>query len=97
MCEIRGKEYVSSNFEVLRNQLEDTLNFQNIFVTSLENRVLLHKKEVRIKQINSISDADIESRALNVLTHGKYSKKEDKFKELNELKRIIQRDFDSQR
>ena len=75
--EIRGKEYVSSNFEVLKNQLEDTLNFQDIFVTSLENRVLLHKKEARLKQINSISDADIESHALNVLTHGEYSKKED--------------------
>ena len=95
VCEIRGKEYVSSNFEVLRNQLEDTLNFQNIFVTSLENRVLLHKKEVRIKQINSISDADIESRALNVLTHGKYSKKEARLQELNKLKKdYFGKDFD---
>ena len=96
VCEIRGKEYVSSNFEVLRNQLEDTLNFQNIFVTSLENRVLLHKKEVRIKQINSISDADIESRALNVLTHGEYSKKEDRFKELNAFEEKYPKRFNSQ-
>ena len=96
VCEIRGKEYVSSNFEVLRNQLEDTLNFQNIFVTSLENRVLLHKKEARIKQINSISDADIESRALNVLTHGEYSKKEDRFKELNAFKEKYPKKFNSQ-
>lgn len=96
MCEIGGKEYVSSNFEVLRNQLEDTLNFQNIFVTSLENRVLLHKKEARIKQINSISDADIESRALNVLTHGEYSKKEDRFKELNAFKEKYPKKFNSQ-
>ena len=95
VCEIRGKEYVSSNFEVLRNQLEDTLNFQNIFVTSLENRVLLHKKEARIKQINSISDADIESRALNVLTHGEYSKKEARLQELNKLKKdYFGQDFD---
>ena len=55
-------------------------NFEDIFVKSLENRVLLHKKEARLKQINSISDADIESRALNVLTHGEYSKKEASFK-----------------
>ena len=96
VCEIRGKEYVSSNFEVLRNQLEDTLNFQNIFVTSLENRVLLHKKEARIKQINSISDADIESRALNVLTHGEYSKKEDRFKELNAFEEKYPKRFNSQ-
>ncbi len=96
VCEIRGKEYVSSNFEVLRNQLEDTLNFQNIFVTSLENRVLLHKKEARIKQINSISDADIESRALNVLTHGEYSKKEDRFKELNVFEEKYPKRFNSQ-
>ena len=96
MCEIRGKEYVSSNFEVLRNQLEDTLNFQNIFVTSLENRVLLHKKEARIKQINSISDADIENHALNVLTHGEYSKKEDRFKELNAFKEKCPKKFNSQ-
>lgn len=96
VCEIRGKEYVSSNFEVLRNQLEDTLNFQNIFVTSLENRVLLHKKEARIKQINSISDADIESHALNVLTHGEYSKKEDRFKELNAFKEKYPKKFNSQ-
>lgn len=95
VCEIRGKEYVSSNFEVLRNQLEDTLNFQNIFVTSLENRVLLHKKEARIKQINSISDADIESRALNVLTHGEYSKKEARLQELNKFKKdYFGQDFD---
>lgn len=96
VCEIRGKEYVSSNFEVLRNQLEDTLNFQNIFVTSLENKVLLHKKEARIKQINSISDTDIESRALNVLTHGEYSKKEDRFKELNAFKEKYPKKFNSQ-
>ena len=96
VCEIRGKEYVSSNFEVLRNQLEDTLNFQNIFVASLENRVLLHKKEARIKQINSISDADIESRALNVLTHGEYSKKEDRFKELNAFEEKYPKRFNSQ-
>ena len=95
VCEIRGKEYVSSNFEVLKNQLEDTLNFQNILVTSLENRVLLHKKEARIKQINSISDADIESRALNVLTHGEYSKKEARLQELNKLKKdYFGQDFD---
>lgn len=96
VCEIRGKEYVSSNFEVLRNQLEDTLNFQNIFVTSLENKVLLHKKEARIKQINSISDADIESRALNVLTHGEYSKKENRFKELNAFEEKYPKRFNSQ-
>lgn len=96
VCEIEGKEYVSSNFEVLRNQLEDTLNFQNIFVTSLENRVLLHKKEARIKQINSISDADIENRALNVLTHGEYSKKEDRFKELNAFEEKYPKRFNSQ-
>ena len=95
VCEIGGKEYVSSNFEVLRNQLEDTLNFQNIFVASLENRILLHKKEARIKQINSISDADIESRALNVLTHGEYSKKEARLQELNKLKKdYFGQDFD---
>lgn len=95
VCEIRGKEYVSSNFEVLRNQLENTLNFQNIFVTSLESKVLLHKKEARIKQINSISDADIESRALNVLTHGEYSKKEARLQELNKLKKdYFGQDFD---
>ena len=95
VCEIRGKEYVSSNFEVLRNQLEDTLNFQNIFVTSLENRILLHKKEARIKQMNSISDADIESRALNVLTHGEYFKKEARLQELNKLKKdYFGQDFD---
>lgn len=95
VCEIGGKEYVSSNFEVLKNQLEDTLNFQNIFVTSLENRVLLHKKEARIKQINSISDADIETRALNVLTHGEYSKKEARLQELNKLKEdYFGQDFD---
>ena len=96
MCEIGGKEYVSSNFEVLRNQLEDTLNFQNIFVTSLENRILLHKKEARIKQINSILDADIESHALNVLTHGEYSKKEDRFKELNAFEEKYPKRFNSQ-
>ena len=96
VCEIRGKEYVSSNFEVLRNQLEDTLNFQNIFVASLENRILLHKKEARIKQINSISDADIESHALNVLTHGEYSKKEDRFKELNAFEEKYPKRFNSQ-
>ena len=95
VCEIGGKEYVSSNFEVLKNQLEYTLNFQNIFVTSLENNVLLHKKEDRLKQINSISDADIESRALNVLTHGEYSKKEIRLKELNKLKEDYSgQDFD---
>lgn len=96
VCEIRGKEYVSSNFEVLKNQLEDTLNFQNIFVASLENRILLHKKEARIKQINSISDADIESHALNVLTHGEYSKKEDRFKELNAFEEKYPKKFNSQ-
>lgn len=96
VCEIEGKEYVSSNFEVLRNQLKDTLNFQNIFVTSLENRVLLHKKEARIKQINSISDADIESRALNVLTHGEYSKKEDRFKELSAFEEKYPKKFNFQ-
>ena len=80
---------------MLKNQLEYTLNFQNIFVTSLENNVLLHKKEDRLKQINSISDADIESRALNVLTHGEYSKKEIRLKELNKLKEDYSgQDFD---
>ena len=96
VCEIRGKEYVSSNFEVLKNQLEDTLNFQNIFVASLENRILLHKKEARIKQINSILDADIESHALNVLTHGEYSKKEDRFKELSAFEEKYPKKFNFQ-
>ena len=96
VCEIRGKEYVSSNFEVLKNQLEDTLNFQNIFVASLENRILLHKKEARIKQINSILDADIESHALNVLTHGEYSKKKDRFKELSAFEEKYPKKFNFQ-
>ena len=70
-------------------------NFEDIFVKSLENRVLLHKKEARLKQINSISDADIESRALNVLTHGEYSKKEARLQELNKLKKdYFGQDFD---
>lgn len=96
VCEISGKEYISSNFELLKNQLEDSFNFQNIFVTSLENSVLLHKKEARIKQINSISDSDIKNHALNVLTYGEYSKKEARLNELNELKEKHPKNFTSQ-
>lgn len=84
-CNEEGKEYIPSNFDVKNNLLENQFNFENIFITSLENQVLINKKEATLKQINSLTSEDIKNRALKILTKNEYFKNLKKLEELNNL------------
>lgn len=91
LYEKEGREYTPSYFEV-ENQIEDIQeeqnieeNLENMFVKSLDNHILLERKESRLKQIESMTDKDIESRALNILTRGEYQKNLEKLVELTNL------------
>ena len=72
LYEKEGREYTPSYFDV-DNQNENVQeeqnieeNLENMFTKSLDNHILLDRKESRLKQIESMSAKD-ESRALNVL------------------------------
>ena len=83
--EEEGIEFNPSVFDIQQNQQkkpELEFNFENIFVKSVENKILADQKEKRFKHINSITDKDINERALKILTKGKYQKN---LKELEEL------------
>lgn len=84
------EECISSNFdmqekEIQTREIEAEYNYENIFIKSLENNILLNKKEERLKQIESITDEDIEARALSILTNKEYKKNEEQLREINEL------------
>ncbi|WP_177162436.1 MobA/MobL family protein [uncultured Fusobacterium sp.] len=82
---IEGREYNSSDFGITENIVDEHFNFENIFLTSIENSILLDKKEGRLKQLISITNEDIESRALNIVSKGEYPKKSERLKELEEF------------
>lgn len=84
-CEKEGKEYVPSNFDVKNNLADNQFNFENIFITSLENQVLINKKEAILKQINSLTNEDMKNRALKILTKNEYFKNLKKLEEMNNL------------
>lgn len=91
LYEQEGREYTPSYFDV-ENQNEDVQeeqnieeNLENIFSKSLDNHILLDRKESRLKQIESMTDKDIESRALSILTQGEYQKNLEKLVELTNL------------
>lgn len=90
LYEKEGREYTPSYFDV-ENQNEENKeenieeNLENVFVKSLENHILLDRKESRLKQIESMTDKDIESRALSILTKGEYQKNLEKLVELTNL------------
>lgn len=90
LYEKEGREYTPSYFDVENQNLEKEEenieeNLENIFAKSLDNHILIDKKESRIKQIESMSAKDIESRALNILTQGEYQKNLEKLVELTNL------------
>lgn len=91
LYEKEGREYTPSYFDV-ENQNEDVQeeqnieeNLENMFTKSLDNHILLDRKESRLKQIESMTDKDIESRALSILTQGEYQKNLEKLVELTNL------------
>lgn len=89
--EKEGREYTPSYFDVenlKENNIEEQNieeNLENMFTKSLDNHILIDRKESRLKQIESMSDKDIESRALSILTGGKYQKKLEKLVELTNI------------
>lgn len=84
-CEEEGIIYSPSVFDVQQKKIESEFNFENIFIKSLDTKILIDKKEKRLKQINSISEKEIENKALSILTKGEYSKKLEKLEELTEF------------
>lgn len=91
LYEKEGREYTPSYFDV-ENQNEDVQeeqnieeNLENMFAKSLDNHILLDRKESRLKQIESMTDKDIESRALSILTKGEYQNNLEKLVELTNL------------
>ena len=90
LYEKEGREYTPSYFDVENQNLEKEEenieeNLENIFAKSLDNHILIDRKESRLKQIESMSAKDIESRALNILTQGEYQKNLEKLVELTNL------------
>ena len=90
LYEKEGREYTPSYFDVEKQTEENKEenieeNLENIFARSLDNHILLEKKESRLKQIESMTDKDIESRALSILTKGEYQKNLEKLVELTNL------------
>lgn len=90
LYEKEGREYTPSYFDVEKQTEENKEenieeNLENVFVKSLENHILLDRKESRLKQIESMTDKDIESRALSILTKGEYQKNLEKLVELTNL------------
>lgn len=91
LYEKEGREYTPSYFDV-ENQNEDVQeeqnieeNLENMFAKSLDNHILLARKESRLKQIESMTDKDIESRALSILTKREYQKNLEKLVELTNI------------
>lgn len=91
LYEKEGREYTPSYFDV-ENQNEDVQeeqnieeNLENMFAKSLDNHILLDRKESRLKQIESMTDKDIESRALSILTKREYQKNLEKLVELTNI------------
>lgn len=81
-----GEEnYNSLDFDVSEKQVEEQFNFENIFLKSIENNILIDRKEGRLKQLNSITKEDVESRAFNIVSKGEYPKKVARLKEIDEL------------
>ena len=90
LYEKEGREYTPSYFDVEKQTEENKEenieeNLENVFAKSLENHILLDRKESRLKQIESMTDKDIESRALSILTKGEYQKNLEKLVELTNL------------
>ena len=90
LYEKEGREYTPSYFDVEKQTEENKEenieeNLENVFAKSLENHILLDRKENRLKQIESMTDKDIESRALSILTKGEYQKNLEKLVELTNL------------
>lgn len=81
---IEGREYNPSDFDITENKVDEHFNFENIFLTSIENNILLNRKENRLKQLMSITNEDIESRALKIVSKGEYPKKSERLKEIEE-------------
>lgn len=90
LYEKEGREYTPSYFDVENQNLEKEEenieeNLENVFAKSLDNHILLDKKESRLIQIESMSAKDIESRALNILTQGEYQNNLEKLVELTNI------------
>lgn len=90
LYEQEGREYTPSYFDVEKQTEENKEenieeNLENMFAKSLDNHILLDRKESRLKQIESMTDKDIESRALSILTQGEYKKNLEKLVELTNL------------
>ena len=91
LFEKEGREYTPSYFDMenlKENNIEEQNieeNLENVFTKSLDNHILLDKKESRLKQIESMTDKDIESRALSILTKGEYQNNLEKLVELTNI------------
>ncbi|MBC2856991.1 MobA/MobL family protein [Cetobacterium sp. 2A] len=91
--EKEGKEYVPSSFDIQEKQ--EQFNFENVFITSVENKILIDRKEASLRKIQALTEEDYNNRALNILTSNEYSKNIKKLEELNNIykKLVCKEDF----
>ncbi len=77
--------YSNNNSDETIKEITEEYNYENVFRTSMDIQVLINRNEERIKQIQSITDSDIENRALNILTKNEFSKNQKELSSLEEL------------
>ena len=80
-----GKEYNSSDFDVSQQEREEYFNFENIFLKSIDNNILIDRREYRLKMIKAMTEQDIENRALKIVSKGEYPRNLNRLMELEEL------------
>lgn len=79
-----GIEYNPSNFDIQEKITH--FNLENMFMTSVDNKILLDLKKNRVKEIGYASKEEtIKLKALDTLTKGKYSISLKRLNSLNEI------------
>lgn len=79
----QNSELISEQFNEKHKEIIEDFNFENIFKTSIDINILIENKESRLKQIMTINEDEINSRAYNILTKNEYSKNLKELEKLN--------------
>lgn len=94
-------DFISKHSDILNDELDDKhkqiikdFNYENIFKTSIDISILIDNKESRIKQLNTINEEEINSRAYNILTKNEYSKN---LRELEEINIVYDKSIDKEK
>lgn len=94
-------DFISNHSDILNDELDDKhkqiiedFNYENIFKTSIDISILIDSKESRIKQLNTINEEEINSRAYNILTKNEYSKN---LRELEEINIVYDKSIDKEK